>query len=345
MKKILIKIRTSLKFLILVSIATIFIMGLRSVDVGADTINYSGKFNEISLTSWKKIFESLDGVLKYNGLEIGYVITAKVTSLIIDDYIFFQFLLALIYGLSMVLFFRENVKSKILLTTVYLGSGLYLLPFNINRQMIAVAFTALSWNCMCKKKIFRAFLFLICAVSFHYSTIFFIIAYIFYIIRNKKILFGISIIGIILAFINYQFLISLVSRNFAIYGNYYGNSRTRQAIGLSIIIYSILLLIALYILISKNKFTSIEKVYAVFSMIYVICNFIGVYFNYFERIGIYFLPFIILELDTIGKKIKATDFHKLYISGVSICYSLYFLLSTTSEQYTYHFFWDKIYYY
>ena len=242
----------------------------------------------------------------------------------------------------MLSFLNENVKSKIILTTVFLGSGLYLFAFNINRQMIAVALAALSWNYLCKGKNAKAIIMLFLASTFHLTAFVFVIAYIFYIIRKRKILFGTAIIFGVIAAINYKFVISVASRYLGgEYATYWNNLRTKQTIGLSIIIFIIVLLLAMYVLLQKNKFTAIEKVYAVFSAIYVICNFIGVYFNYFERIGIYFLPFVILEIDAVAQKIKSKDIHKLYISGVSVCYSLYFLVSCSTTQYVYHFLWNK----
>lgn len=312
------------------------VMGLRGLTVGADTLSYYSKFNDISSSSWSRIFFNIN-LFRYNGLEIGYVFVAKVCSMIINDYAFLQFVLSIIYCFAMMNFLKENVSSKIILTTVFLGSGLYLVAFNINRQMIAVALTALSWNCLCQGKKIKAIILLLLAVTFHLSSFVFVVAYFFYIIRKRKIIFGIAIFAVAIAAINYKSVINFVSLYVNGYANYWGNNRTRQTIGMSIIIFIIVLTLAIYILLQKNKFTMIEKAYAVFSAIYVICNFIGVYFNYFERIGVYFLPFVILEIDAVAQKMKSKDVYRLYVSGVSICYSLYFLVSSGTAQYTYKF--------
>lgn len=328
-------------YLIIWFLLAAMIMGLRSVNVGTDTLSYANHFKIISAASWSEIFGNLR-FLRYNSFEIGYVCLAKLCSILVNSYSFLQFVLSIIYCFAMLSFLNENVKSKIILTTVFLGSGLYLLAFNINRQMIAVALTALSWNYLCKGKNAKAIIMLFLASTFHLTAFVFVIAYIFYIIRKRKILFGTAIIFGVIAAINYKFVISVASRNLeGEYATYWNNLKTKQTIGLSIIIFIIVLLLAMYVLFQKNKFTAIEKVYAVFSAIYVICNFIGVYFNYFERIGIYFLPFVILEIDTIAQNIKSKDIHKLYISGVSVCYSLYFLVSSSTTQYVYHFLWSN----
>ena len=317
------------------------IMGLRSVNVGVDTLSYANHFKIISAASWSEIFGNLR-FIKYNSFEIGYVCLAKLCSILVNSYSFLQFVLSFIFCFAMLSFLNENVKSKIILTTVFLGSGLYLMAFNINRQMIAVALAALSWNYLCKGKNAKAIIMLFLASTFHLTAFVFVIAYIFYIIRKRKILFGTAIVIGVIAAINYKSVISVAQRYLGSeYTNYWGNIKTKQTIGLSIIIFIIVLLLAMYVLFQKNKFSAIEKVYAVFSAIYVICNFIGLYFNYFERIGIYFLPFVILEIDAIAQKIKSKDIHKLYVSGVTICYSLYFLVSSSTTQYVYQFLWSN----
>ena len=316
------------------------IMGFRSVNVGVDTLSYANHFKLISSTSWSEIFGNLH-FIKYNSFEIGYVCLAKLCSILVNNYSFLQCIVSIIYCFAMLSFLKENVKSKIILTTVFLGSGLYLLAFNINRQMIAVALAALSWNYLCKGKNVKAIIMLLLATTFHLSAFVFVIAYIFYIIRKKKILFGMAVLGVIIASVNYNVVINFLSEQFDDYANYWANVRTKHSIGMSIIVFGIVLLLAIYMLLHKNKFTALEKTYAVFSAIYVISNFIGVYFNYFERIGLYFLPFVVLEIDTIAQKIKSKDIHILYIFGTSISYSLYFLLSASSTQYVYQFFWSQ----
>lgn len=316
------------------------VMGLRGLTVGVDTANYYSKFLDISSSSWSAIFRNTH-YFKYNGLEMGYVCFAKICSIFVDDYIFFQFVLANIYCFTMMTFFKKTVKFKIILTTVFLGSGLYLLAFNINRQMIAVALTALSWNCLCNGKKFKALILLLLSATFHTSSFVFLIAYFFYIIRKRKILFKISVLFLIIASINYKYVINLISHNIVVYGNYYENARTKQTIGMSIIIFSIIMLLAIYILLGRGKFSVIEKVYALFATIYVICNIIGLYFNYFERIGVYFLPFVAVEMDTVAQKIKSKGLNKLFVLGVSVSYAIYFMISTTTTQYKYVFFWDK----
>lgn len=315
------------------------IMGLRNVSVGADTHNYSRYFEQISQSNWKQIIGNIR-FLKYDSLEIGYVTFVKICSILNENYIFSQLILSLFFCLSMAYFYKDNVKSKIILTTVFLGCGLYLLAFNINRQMIAVALTMLSWNCLLRQKKIRTVLLLLLAMTFHISAIVFLFAYFVYMFRKNKIALEVIITGVVIASINYRYVVNFISEFLSVYNRYFGNVRTKQTIGMSILLYGIILILAGYIFFNRGKFGNLECLYAIFSSVYVICNFIGVYFNYFERIGLYFLPFVVFEMDIIAKKIKAKSIARFYTAGVTISFSLYFLLSSTSTQYIYKFFWE-----
>ena len=315
------------------------IMGLRSTQVGADTRHYEMLFDQIVATKWADIFSNLKGI-KFEGLEIGFVVLAKTSGMLVNNYYIFQLLIACIYCFSMMSFFKDNVNSKIILTTVFLGGDLYLNAFNISRQMLAVAFTSLCWKSLCQGKKIRALVMIILAVTIHTSAIVFAVAFLVYLIRKKKILlFTVVFLGVIAA-LNYEVVIPFFADFFDVYWSYVPNNRHLLEMGASVLLYSVILILAIYILV-KKRFYSIEKIYAVFSIAYVACIFVGLKFNYFERIGIYFLPFTVLLMDTIGTKIQSKDIALFYKIGVPVSYTAYFLLSSTSTQYVYHFLWSK----
>lgn len=314
------------------------VMGLRGLSVGVDTQNYSMHFYRIVEAEWNDIFKNLNGI-KFNGIEIGYVFLMKLSSLFSDSYFFFQFFVAWIFCFSIMTFYKDDIQSKIILTTVFLGSGLYLLAFNINRQMLAVAFTVLSWKSLRKKKNTKAMIQLLIAVSFHTSAVIFAAAFLLYLIRRSKyLLYTVLAVGIVAA-INYQSTISFVSQWITGYERYLPNVREMQTIGLSGVRFGILLFLSSYVLLTKGT-TNIERIYAIFSIGYVVCNLIGLRFNYFERVGIYFLPFTIFLLDICARKIrkKSSGLALIYKSGVTVSYTLFFLLSTTTAQYAYRFY-------
>ena len=103
--------RDSIYLLTWFLLATV-VMGFRSIRVGTDTLSYANHFNVISSTSWSAIFRNLR-FLRYNGLEFGYVCLAKLCSLVINDYAFFQLVLAIIYCFAMMSFLRENVSQRL----------------------------------------------------------------------------------------------------------------------------------------------------------------------------------------------------------------------------------------
>ena len=311
------------------------IMGLRSVQVGADTAHYEALYNRIVATKWQDIFANLHGI-KFDTLEIGFVVFAKLSGQIVNNYYFFQLIVAIIYCFSMMFFFKDDVDSTILLTTVFLGSGLYLTAFNLSRQMLAVAFTSLCWKSLYKGKNIQALAMIVLAVTIHVSSIVFAVAFLVYMIRKKKYLLYTAIFLGIIAAMNYEAVIRFVNVYFDVYSGYVSNNRHLLEMRFSILLYGIILILAIYMLVAK-KFDSIERIYAAFSVAYVVCIFIGLKFNYFDRIGIYFMPFTVLLMDTVGKKIYSKDYALIYKIGVVICYTIYFLLSSNSTQYAYHF--------
>ena len=332
------KNRDKIYLTIFFAIATL-ILGLRSAKVGVDTQNYFRLYNDIIESSWQYIFLNLHGI-EFDNLEIGYVVLAKISGIIVNDYYFFQLLIACFFCFSMMIFFKDDVNSNLILTTMFLGSGLYLDSFNISRQLIAVALTSLAWKSLCKKKLIATMVLLVLAVTFHVSSIVFVIAFLLYMIRkNKYLLYMALCLGIILS-VNYNSMIIFASKYLTSYGGYISNNRQTLEMRGSILLYSIILILAIFVLV-KKKFSSKERIYAILSIAFVVCVFIGLNFNYFERIGIYFLPFTILLTDTIGTKIKSKNLSRFYKIGVSICYTIYFLMSSMAAQYSYHFFWDK----
>ena len=85
--------------------------------------------------------------------------------------------------------------------------------------------------------------------------------------------------------------------------------------------------------------TAETYLYAAFSLFYVASNIIGLSFNYFERLGCYFAPFVMITFERFGMQIKNTIIRRMYYCGLVVCFSIYFILSTKTEQYLYNFFW------
>lgn len=76
----------------------------------------------------------------------------------------------------------------------------------------------------------------------------------------------------------------------------------------------------------------------IFSIIYVVAQFIGIYFNYFDRVGLFFAPFVVLLFERFGYGIKSVGMARVYFVATWCCFMLYFILGTTSSQYHYSFF-------
>ena len=304
------------------------IMGLRSSEVGVDTHHYQELFAKVQRTDWNII---LSQFYTYS-LEIGYVILMKLCGLI-GNYYFFQAVTAIIMLSLVGTFLQVSVKNLYLGEIVYFGLGMFGWSFNITRQMFAVMLIANCWILLKQGKRYKSLLLLMIAISIHTFSIVFLIAYIIFAFRRHKWFLRIApIIGIILA-VNYKFLINFFSQLFPKYSNYYANNRTVLTVGLVRVIWAIIAAFSIY-LIYRRK--GEKQIIAIFSLIFVICNLIGTSFNYFDRLGYFFCPFVIVLFDLIAQEIQMKVLRILYCIGVCTCFSIYFLISMQSAQYSYH---------
>ena len=139
-------------FLVPLFLLLSLIMGFRAISVGVDTLNYYHTFMQIS----KMNFEDLLIGFTYDDAEIGYVIFIKLISMLFDDYFAFQIITSFLFCFFMIFFIRENAINYITSSVVFIAL-LYLLSFNISRQMLAVSMLAYGWCLYAKKKYKGAF--------------------------------------------------------------------------------------------------------------------------------------------------------------------------------------------
>lgn len=317
------------------------IMGIRKINVGVDTKTYAEHYTYLLNASWIDIFA---GNASPNTMEIGWNILVKICTYISPHYLFFQILYSMIYcGLSAC--FVTKTKNVFVTTILFLGTGLYTGAFNVQRQFLATAFLANSYMYFKEKKMKQTVICFFSAVLMHKLSICFIVVFLVCWAKNNlKILKIIPIVGIILAF-NYSNLIVLASKILPQYHNYYSNQKgiPQTASGVWII-WIIMFIIAVYSIYSDKIKSQDYKVVCIFSMAYVVCNIVGLYFNYFERIGWYFLPFVVIMFCDFGTYIeKIVSIHtikKIYYVGLTISFTLYYLLSCfTGSALKYDFFW------
>lgn len=310
------------------------IMGFRSIKVGIDTPNYADLFVEVSKDSWHNIISDFF----YGSAEIGYVVFMKMISYISKDYYFFQFVESVIYCFGFAHFIRNNMHNYFLGCILFLGLGMYLPAFNITRQMFAVMIAINSVQPIREKRFIKAAILLLLAMTMHISAIVFLIVPICYYYKSSKVVYVLPIV-LLLSLFFFAPLLQVVADNFDKYHTYYDNTRDHKVVmGSSLYSYILFLIISIFAFYFSTKKESEIKIWSLLSMTYIGLVFIGMSFNYVERIGSYFTPFLFFVFEFIGSYIlthKKQRLSKIYEVGVYACFIIFFFLSSLTEQYQY----------
>jgi len=310
------------------------ISAFRSVEVGADTDNYARIYRVICNSSWKDILSSF----KFQGTELGFNVLAKLFSYISGNYYAFQVLLCAIFCFGFYPFIKKNSTNAVLALAVFYGSNLYLYSLNISRQMIAVMLVANAWDCLIEKKKKFFLLLVFVAFLFHSTAIVFGIAYVcYYGWKDKKIRKGL-ILAIIILLFTYMRLFDTIKpylRNYYNYTNYLDNNRELQTAGAVKYFWAIIVIMSIYLIYQYRKDKSRISIIGLFSLIFVIFNIIGLEINYLNRIGYFFMPFLIPLFDKTYYLIKNEFIAKAYMISAILCLDIYFILSTRTSQYIY----------
>ena len=308
--------------------------GLRNISVGSDTHSYAKHYIVICHSSLKDILSNF----KFYGMEIGYNLLCKLISYISPNYYFFQIIVCFLFCFGMMRFIKKNAINPLLSVSVFLGSGMYLYSFNILRQMLAVMLVANAWEYLKSKKYFRYISIVLIATTFHITALSFFVSFIIYSLWKYRKLRKYIVLGILFTGLEYEriliFLTPILKR-FYNYGNYLVNDRAKQTAGFVTIFWIIILVMALIELLYKNEQGSSKNLYSVFSIITVVCNFIGLHFNYVDRIGFFFMPFWILLFDNFYFIIATKIIKTIYLCGTITCMLIYFIISSGTTQHIY----------
>lgn len=322
------------KYILIVLAVCWMIAAFRNISVGADTAHYAKLYINICDSSWAEIFSSF----KYQGQEIGWNILSKLVSLISNNYYLLQIITSAIFCFGFYPFIKKNSTNAVLAMSVFLGTELYLYSFNIARQMIAVMLVANAWDKLREEKA-REFFFLVAlACTFHVTSAIFLIVYLVYKLWPYKKTHKYLVMCVIFVGIFYQKILEFftpILQDYYNYNNYLVNERLKQTAGLVVLFWIVIVFLSLYLIIKGKNDEDQASVSGLFAIFYVIMSLVGLKFNYMDRIGVYFLPFLIPMFDEIQYKIKNIYLAKTYMVSAIICFLIYFILSTQTAQYLY----------
>lgn len=308
-----------------------FVMAFRDISVGVDTRNYSEMFNSVSRCSISNIINN-EGFMD----KLLFVLLMKFSSLIFNSYYFFQIIFSVIFCIGVVNYLSKTSNDLFFCGLIFICCGLYLGSFNIQRQMLSTVILMNSLNCWIVKKKRKTFFLLVLACLLHLTSVIFILVYFIHNIVDKHPSIA-KILPIVILPFYYYYDTSLAyfSEHVNLYINYMDNHREIQSAGGIMIIWTLLIVLSLYILYFRNNTPSLVKTSAIMALIYVMTNLIGLKFNYFERIGVFFMPSVIIIYEYIFYCFKNRSRAQLYKVGMGISFVFYYYLSFISDQYVY----------
>ena len=179
----------------IISVCTLFTLmtGLRSLEVGADTINYKVSYEIVANTSWRELLtnfytyiHSTDGILQNNSLrDPAYNCFVKLTQIVCCDYRFYMFVMGLVVNIPLGKWVYDNSKRPYMTFLVY-----FILKYSFYgttgyRQTIAYTLATFVGYKYVKERRFVPFLIVIAIAFFFHKSV--LIVLLFYIVANKKI--------------------------------------------------------------------------------------------------------------------------------------------------------------
>lgn len=300
----------------------VLIMGFRNITVGVDNQTYSLYYSYIINYSWIDIFAN------YNtfGIELGWRIAYKLCSYLSENYYTFQVIYAVIYISLYGNFLSKTVPNTLSSIALFLGVGLFTGAFNVQRQFFAVAILANGFLYFREKKWIQTIVCLFLATLAHTTSVIFIVVLVIYQLRNSKWILRIIPPVIILLAVNYSSLIKFAKTLFPAYRNYYVNQMTVQTAGGVWIIWIFIIVMSIYTLYLRKTTDNEYRINCIFAISYVVCNIVGLYFNYFERLGLFFVPFLPAFFYGFGKQISRSRYRQMYNIGLIFSFFTYYLL-------------------
>lgn len=329
------------------------VYGLRADTVGVDTHTYHMIFDKVSATPFSEIVQSY----YFDSIEVGYAFLMRVVSEF-GGYNLFQTVQGLLICGLFANFIKDNADNYFLECILFLGLDSYLLSFNIARQMLAAVLIANCWSSLRLNKPFKALLFMLCAGMMHTTAWIFVIFFIIPFLKKYKMFMRCLPAAGVITIFSYETILARFAQLVPHYANYYKNQKTLLTVGTKAVVWMIIVAVAVMLIMQNIKmpedvstqkrrsrfkpflsFSMETYLYAGFSLCYVAANVAGLSFNYLERLGCYFIPFVMITFERFGMQIKTTTIRRIYYCGLAACFIMYFMLSSHTSQYQYNFFW------
>lgn len=286
----------------------------RAPSVGADTQVYVNYFQDMTLE------EGFLQVFNHGRFEPGYVFINYLFSRFTDNYKIIFFAFSTINFSIAIYFFQKYCSKNFSWVILWLFYGALYLQFNVVRAGLAVSFSLLLFDAILQHKVKRSIFFYLVAISFHYSAIvcgavFFLRVPLFQRLIKSRILLPCAFI-VVGVFMNY-FMSFLPDY----YLSYYTDSEYAEgSVRLASIVDFAFLSLGFLLCHTSTNISQLWKYYEDFRVFYILglgFSFLGLIFNPFNRVEMFFIPLTIVYVINVFKYLPPL---KKY--GLEILYTL-----------------------
>ena len=319
------------------SIAVISVIAFRHPSMGIDlhygkNQGYLFSYGEISEFSWTRIFNQ-----SYLNFERGYVVFNKILSYFFTNVQFLLIACALISLIPICVFLYKNSRFMVMSIIVYMSLPTFVFVYSGLRQAIAIGICYIAISFAYKKKLVLFLLTVVLAISFHKTSILFLVAFPLMNIKFKQIYrwMSLGVLAVVFIFRTqiYMFAISLFGKT------------TKPDNNGSYMFF--LALVVIYILcFIYSDYT--RKNEGFLNLLFVACliQAMGGVQNTVVRAAYYFIPVVAVLIPNVIMRVK-NSFERAVIGAGAIAafstYGFYVIYSTSwSMSYPYHFFWEVI---
>lgn len=289
-------------YIIICSLALIFVMGLRSRYVGTmDTFIYSQMFdtaqNFSDLRDFLKNREVLGGALLLS--EGGFYTYVWLVAQVFSDVQWFILITSAFIVIATARFIYKNSDDSLISWISFVCLGSMTFTMNGMRQAMAMSFCLLSYRFVREKKLLRFLLIMIIAVLFHKSAIIFVFVYL---MRNMKLnvqSFAFVAIGVG-AFLIFAQNIAFIYDSFT--GEDYATAETFESGGVVTILIYLIAIIGM--LLRYKSIQDSEKFLPLALIIVGLSLYLGRFIStqIYERASYYFAYFLMLCFPTVLKE-------------------------------------------
>lgn len=310
-------------FLVIVFIVLIVLAGVRSKNVGKDTLQYYRAYDRIQYLDM-----SIEDFSEER-YEIGFTALCKILNLISTNPQLLILVTSIFINLSVARFIYKNSDNVFFSTILYIILNFYFSYMNIMRQAIAVAFLLFAFEEAKKQKNIRALILIAIATTFHASAI---LGLCYILLRKFEYKDKYNIVLIPLLIITFAFgrnILVLLANNLprlAVYlGSEYDTSNYFGAL-INFGIYLIILMFGNNILKHKKNISKDDKIFFMKKMLIInlIFSVLTIRVNIFDRFMPFFSIFEIIWLPNILALMKKN--RNLYTISFFMLFASYWIV-------------------